>query len=140
MDPLIENPFLDLVVELGVIAVGLWICWRVLRWLLSPGWPTQHLGTSIWVSDATAVAHDEFSPPSVPVRRRVSVGLRYDIFARDGYRCCYCGASRDDGVRLEVDHLTPVSLGGTDNPSNLATACADCNRGKGNRYDHGIDG
>jgi hypothetical protein len=33
-------------------------------------------------------------------------------------------------VKLHVDHVTPVALGGTDDPSNLVTACADCNSGK----------
>lgn len=33
-------------------------------------------------------------------------------------------------VKLHVDHVTPVALGGTDDPSNLVTACADCNGGK----------
>ena len=31
---------------------------------------------------------------------------------------------------LEVDHITPVSKGGTDDIMNLVTSCRDCNRGK----------
>jgi hypothetical protein len=33
-------------------------------------------------------------------------------------------------VKLTVDHVTPVALGGTDNPDNLVAACRDCNYGK----------
>jgi hypothetical protein len=33
-------------------------------------------------------------------------------------------------VKLTVDHVTPVALGGSDDPTNLVTACADCNGGK----------
>jgi hypothetical protein len=33
-------------------------------------------------------------------------------------------------VRLTVDHVVPVALGGTDEPGNLVAACADCNTGK----------
>ncbi len=43
-------------------------------------------------------------------------GLRQQILQRDGYRCHVCGLLGAD----EVDHLTPVSKGGTDHPRNLA--------------------
>lgn len=53
--------------------------------------------------------------------------IRSRIFQRDGYSCRYCGAT---GVRLECDHVIPVSRGGGHDDSNLATACFDCNRSK----------
>lgn len=53
--------------------------------------------------------------------------IRQTIFARDGYRCTYCGAS---GGRLECDHIFPMSRGGGHDPENLTTACAPCNRSK----------
>lgn len=57
--------------------------------------------------------------------------LRFHIFDRDDHRCQYCGRCPEwDDVRLEVDHIVPKSRGGTDRPSNLVTACFDCNRGK----------
>lgn len=59
----------------------------------------------------------------------VSKRLRYEILRRDGFTCRYCGASAPD-VALEVDHIIPVALGGTDNPRNLVAACVDCNSGK----------
>jgi len=31
---------------------------------------------------------------------------------------------------LVVDHYTPVAAGGSDNLSNLRTACVECNTGK----------
>jgi hypothetical protein len=33
---------------------------------------------------------------------------------------------------LEVDHIEPVSKGGSDEYANLITSCFDCNRGKSN--------
>lgn len=36
-------------------------------------------------------------------------------------------------VVLEVDHVTPISAGGTNDVLNLVTACFDCNRGKGKK-------
>lgn len=59
----------------------------------------------------------------------VSKRLRFEIFRRDNHTCRYCGASAPD-VTLEPDHVVPVTLGGTDEPSNLVTACQDCNSGK----------
>lgn len=62
-------------------------------------------------------------------RRKLSNGRRYRILQRDGFRCRYCGAQGAD-VQLHVDHIHPVSAGGTNDPHNLVTACSDCNLGK----------
>lgn len=60
----------------------------------------------------------------------VSKRLRFEVFKRDGHTCQYCGATAPDVV-LQVDHVLATSLGGTDHPANLVTACVDCNSGKG---------
>lgn len=59
----------------------------------------------------------------------ISKRLRFEIFRRDNHACRYCGGAAPD-VQLTVDHVVPVALGGTDEPSNLVTACRDCNSGK----------
>jgi HNH endonuclease len=59
----------------------------------------------------------------------ISKRLRYEILRRDNYTCRYCGRSTPD-VSLTVDHVVPESLGGSDSPPNLVTACPDCNSGK----------
>jgi predicted restriction endonuclease len=56
---------------------------------------------------------------------------RFHIFKRDNFRCQYCGRSSDD-VQLEVDHIIPVSKGGSNDVDNLITSCRECNRGKSN--------
>ncbi len=43
-------------------------------------------------------------------------------------RCGYCGTSAGS---IEVDHILPISRGGTDAWSNLTLACKSCNRRKG---------
>lgn len=53
--------------------------------------------------------------------------LRYAILERDQFRCNYC---KQTEVQLEVDHVIPKSLGGSDLPENLVAACKDCNIGK----------
>lgn len=52
---------------------------------------------------------------------------RYEVLARDNSTCVYCKATDQP---LTMDHVVPVALGGTDDPSNLVTACKDCNAGK----------
>lgn len=59
----------------------------------------------------------------------VSKRTRYEVLRRDGFACRYCGGTAPD-VRLTVDHVMPVALGGNDEPSNLVAACVDCNSGK----------
>jgi len=56
---------------------------------------------------------------------------RYDILKRDNFMCKICGRTADEGAKLEVDHIIPVSKGGKTVDSNLQTLCKECNRGKG---------
>ena len=65
-------------------------------------------------------------------KRSVSKKTRFEVFKRDAFCCQYCGASPPN-VILEVDHVIPVSGGGSNDELNLITACFDCNRGKGAR-------
>jgi hypothetical protein len=59
-------------------------------------------------------------------RRPISAALRKFILSRDGYRCTHCH-SQD---RLEVHHKTPISQGGSDDPTNLKTLCETCHAGE----------
>lgn len=59
----------------------------------------------------------------------VSKRLRFEILRRDNHACRYCGASAPEAA-LTVDHVVAVALGGSDEPSNLVTACEPCNSGK----------
>lgn len=57
----------------------------------------------------------------------VTKRTRYEVLRRDNHTCRYC---RSTDNPLTVDHVTPVALGGADDPSNLVAACKDCNAGK----------
>lgn len=46
-----------------------------------------------------------------------------------GWRCAYCGG---DG-RLTIDHVVPLSRGGSDSIDNLVPACGSCNSSKHDR-------
>jgi 5-methylcytosine-specific restriction endonuclease McrA len=60
------------------------------------------------------------------VKRKIS---RRALFARDGWRCAYCGSTG----RLTLDHVVPRSRGGDSVWENVVTSCAPCNLRKGNR-------
>src|SRR5262245_14276237 len=57
---------------------------------------------------------------------------RVNIYARDGYRCQYCGrkCTIDE---LTYDHVIPRSKGGRTTWENIVSACYLCNRRKANR-------
>jgi len=57
---------------------------------------------------------------------------RKAVFARDGFRCQYCG----NGGRLTVDHVVPRSRGGPSSWENSVTSCAPCNLRKADRLPH----
>ncbi len=68
-------------------------------------------------------------------RSKMNSSIRYDILKRDHFRCVICGRSAEDGVKLHVDHIIPVSKGGKTEYSNLRTLCDTCNFGKRDKYD-----
>lgn len=62
-------------------------------------------------------------------RRPLPKGNRHEVFKSDNFKCAECGAGNEKTV-LHVDHILPISKGGTDELSNLRTLCAQCNREK----------
>ena len=65
-------------------------------------------------------------------RGKVSNKMRFEIFARDGHRCRYCGIS-GQYANLEIDHIISISKGGKSTYDNLQTLCHKCNFEKGNK-------
>lgn len=63
-------------------------------------------------------------------RKLMNYTLREEVLKRDGYKCCVCGKTKKNGVRLEIDHIIPVSKGGQSTISNLQTLCSSCNAKK----------
>ncbi len=76
----------------------------------------------------------------VPRRFRRQVTNTF-LFARDDYTCQYCGrGQRALRTRecLTRDHVIPQSRGGTNEWTNVVTACSSCNTRKGNRLPNEI--
>lgn len=59
--------------------------------------------------------------------------LREQIKQRDNYMCQICcnSLSMEPNLLLEIDHIIPISKGGTTEETNLQTLCWKCNRKKG---------
>ncbi len=67
----------------------------------------------------------------LPSRVREQVLWENRILSSDrsevvGYLCNYC-LSNTRRDRIQVDHVRPTWLGGTNVPENLVTCCASCN-------------
>lgn len=60
--------------------------------------------------------------------------VRMQVLTRDGARCACCGATRQDGRQMHVDHIKPRKLHPelALDPKNLQVLCDVCNHGKGN--------
>ncbi|MEE3313736.1 MAG: HNH endonuclease [Treponema sp.] len=68
----------------------------------------------------------------------IRVGVRWQVFERDNFKCVACGASAKDGAILHVDHIVPRSKGGCDAMDNYQTLCQKCNIGKSNRSNRNL--
>lgn len=64
-----------------------------------------------------------------PKRNGLPKGIRHEVLKRDNFKCSECGKPKTDEP-LEVDHILPISKGGTDEMSNLRALCKTCNREK----------
>jgi len=68
----------------------------------------------------------------VPYQARVALNRR-SIFARDGYKCQYCGAAAEN-----IDHVVPRSRGGAHVWENVVAACKRCNSRKEDHLPHEV--
>ena len=68
--------------------------------------------------------------------------LREQLASQGELVCHYCGKApllmnhwkeKPSPDVATVDHVTPSSLGGSNDPSNLVVACSPCNNRKGDR-------
>jgi Holliday junction resolvasome RuvABC ATP-dependent DNA helicase subunit len=62
-----------------------------------------------------------------PKRMAIPSSVREFVWRRDGGKCVRCGSR----IRLEFDHIVPVSKGGSNTARNIELLCESCNRRKG---------
>lgn len=58
------------------------------------------------------------------LKRRITAKLRSAVWEKAESKCEQCGSQHS----LEVDHIQPIALGGTDDPENLRLLCRSCNQ------------
>jgi 5-methylcytosine-specific restriction protein A len=73
--------------------------------------------------------------------------IRQSVIARDKGLCVACKARGNTNLGKEVDHITPLAKGGTDDLENLQLLCVACHERKtradmnwSNRQQIGLDG
>jgi hypothetical protein len=68
--------------------------------------------------------------------RRIPKALRRFVWERDGARCAFVSAEGhrcEETRRLEIDHVTPLALGGTSTAENLRLLCSAHNQHEAER-------
>jgi hypothetical protein len=70
-------------------------------------------------------------------RSTIPPKVRWTVFARDGFRCRYCGDAPPNCI-LVIDHELAVARGGGEDINNLITACEPCNQGKADVWFPGL--
>ncbi|BAY83208.1 HNH endonuclease [Calothrix parasitica NIES-267] len=68
---------------------------------------------------------------------RISIpsAVRKYVFERNKYQCQNCG-KRYEETSLTIDHIIPLSRGGSNDISNLQTLCFSCNCKKSDNIDN----
>lgn len=56
-----------------------------------------------------------------------------ELLTRHGNACAYCEGSVEGKRNRHIDHVIPISRGGSDTLDNIVVACAPCNRNKSDR-------
>ncbi|WP_216831121.1 HNH endonuclease [Alkalihalobacterium elongatum] len=91
------------------------------------GWDIETLKDGYRLNSLTQTATDTKREP-------INDKLRYAVLQRDLSTCQRCGRGIKDGVKLHIDHKTPVDMGGKSTLDNLWTLCEQCNLGKKNLF------
>lgn len=63
---------------------------------------------------------------------RITKKLRQQIFEEENWKCAYCGKDIDES-NGSIDHIVPLSRGGSDDRDNLTASCRQCNMQKADK-------
>lgn len=93
----------------------------------------NRLNNFIILKNCNILCVNKNQQPKKSRRTNMSKSIRHEVFKRDNYKCVECGVNKDE-TSLHIDHILPVSQGGSDELDNLQTLCQDCNLAKSNRF------
>ena len=74
------------------------------------------------------------SKDSKKIKRTLSPLIRSKVLKKFNYKCTHCGRTVADNIKLEIDHIVPLSKKGKNEIGNLQVLCNECNIGKSNRF------
>ena len=103
---------------------------RRIRELVELGWQIESssLGAGLGPGDYVMVSGDR-----LPQKARRYIKQRAELLDKAEYTCSGCGGQAP-AVRLQVHHVVPVHLGGTNDDDNLVVLCIHCHAGR-----HAVD-
>jgi 5-methylcytosine-specific restriction endonuclease McrA len=61
--------------------------------------------------------------------QKIKPRLHLLLIERDGHKCKQCNSIEN----IQIDHIIPLSKGGSDEPENLQLLCRKCNIRKGDK-------
>ena len=61
---------------------------------------------------------------------RINQNLKFKYFNNLNYNCYYCKNNFETKI-LTIEHIIPLSKGGTNDLNNITLACKDCNQKQG---------
>src|SRR5919199_432267 len=105
---------------------------NILTWVrrLSKSCPITAISQELVRFDLQKMQNPEISGVMYQQGELAGYEVREYLLEKFNRRCVYCGAT---DTRLEIEHVKPRSLGGSNQVSNLAIACRSCNQAKGNQ-------
>jgi hypothetical protein len=63
------------------------------------------------------------------LRKAIPKTVRLAVYDKCNHRCAYCGIPLEY-KQMQIDHATPLRIGGADDISNYMPACRSCNHYK----------
>lgn len=63
------------------------------------------------------------------MRRKLKKAERQQVYNKCNGHCAYCGCELEY-KDMQIDHVTPLRIGGSDELSNMLPACRSCNHYK----------
>lgn len=96
------------------------------------GWRKALETFVLWVNEGELPVDKDKVLTQRRTPKNINWRLRAMVLMKDGARCKLCGATPQDGVKLNVDHIIPWANGGETVFENLQILCEKCNIGKSN--------